>query len=75
MFLSIAQALLLNLMLMVTLYYDLENRYGYTKDDGSKVHFFSLGAGEDRHCVNLPLLASVLAGLRYENKRFMFLPG
>jgi hypothetical protein len=53
------------------LYYDLENRYGYTKDDGSKVHFFSLGVGEDRHCVNLPLLASVLAGLRYENKRFM----
>lgn len=52
------------------LYYDLENRYGYTKNDGSKVHFFVLRVGEDRHCVNFPLLASVLAGLRYENKQF-----
>lgn len=53
------------------LYYDLENRYGYTKDDRSKVHFFAFAMGEDRHCVNLPLLASVLAGLRHENKRFL----
>jgi len=52
------------------LYYDLENRYGYTKDDDSKVHFFALKAGEEMHCVNFPLLASVLAGLRHENKRF-----
>jgi len=53
------------------LYYDLENRYGYTKDDGSKVSFFALIVGKDRHCINLPLLASVLAGLRHENRRFM----
>jgi hypothetical protein len=52
------------------LYYDLDNRYGYTKEDGSKVHFFAPKVGKDRHCVNLPLLASVLAGLRHENKRF-----
>lgn len=53
------------------LYYDLENRYGYTRDDGAKVHFFAFVVGKDRHCVNLPLLASVLAGLRHENKRFI----
>lgn len=53
------------------LYYDLDNRYGYTKDDGTKVSFFAFAVGKDRHCVNLPLLASVLAGLRHENKRFM----
>ena len=53
------------------LYYDLDNRYGYTKGDGTKVSFFAFVVGKDRHCVNLPLLASVLAGLRHENKRFM----
>ncbi len=53
------------------LYYDLENRYGYTQSNGSKVHFFAFKVGEDDHCVNLPLLASVLAGLRHENKRFL----
>jgi len=53
------------------LYYDLDSRYGYTNDDGSKVHFFALAVGDDRHCVNFPLLASVLAGLRHENRRFL----
>jgi hypothetical protein len=53
------------------LYYDLENRYGYVKDDGTKVHFFAHQVGKDRHCINLPLLASVLAGLRHENKRYI----
>lgn len=53
------------------LYYDLDNRYGYTKDDGSKIHFFAFSVGKDKHCVNLPLLASVLAGLRHENRRFV----
>lgn len=52
------------------LYYHLENKYGYAQDDGSKVHFFALVAGKDRHCVNFPYLASVLATLREENRKF-----
>lgn len=52
------------------LYYHLERKYGYKQDDGSFVHFFALVVGEDHRCVNFPLLASVLAGLISENKRF-----
>ena len=47
------------------LYYHLENRYGYKRDDGGTVPFFTLGFGKsDRHCVNFPYMASVLADLR-----------
>ncbi len=52
------------------LYYHLQNKYGYTQDDGSKVPFFTMQVGKDRHCVNFPYLASVLATLRLENRRF-----
>jgi len=53
------------------LYYDLENRYGYKHDnDGSSVHFFSLAVGDDRHCVNFPYMASVLANLRDEHWKY-----
>jgi hypothetical protein len=52
------------------LYYHLEKKYGYTQDDGSKVRFFALAAGKDRHCVNFPYLASVLATLRQEKQKF-----
>src|SRR5438105_15946171 len=40
------------------LYYHLERKYGYTQPDGSKVHLFSRQIGDDRHCVQFPLLAS-----------------
>lgn len=46
------------------LYYDLEKRYGYRRDDGATVHFFALKAGDDRHAINFPYLASVVANLR-----------
>lgn len=52
------------------LYYHRQNKYGYTKDDGVKVPFFTMQAGKDRHCVNFPYLASVLATLRSENLRY-----
>lgn len=52
------------------LYYHLEQKYGYKRDDDNKVAFFSLGVGPDRHCVNFPLLASVLAGLQEESSKF-----
>lgn len=54
------------------LYYHLESKYGFTQPDGSKVHFFALQAGSDRHSVQFPLLAAVIASLREErNKHLM----
>lgn len=52
------------------LYYHLEKKYGYRRDDGSVVHFFDSRVGNDVHCVNFPLMTSVLAGLRQERKNF-----
>ncbi len=52
------------------LYYHLDKKYGYTQDDGSKVHLFSFAVGKDRHAVHFPLLSAVLAEL--EQSRFRF---
>jgi hypothetical protein len=52
------------------LYYHLEKKHGYTRSDGSNVAFFSLMVGADRHCVNFPLLVSVLAGLKEDSSKF-----
>jgi len=46
------------------LYYHLDHKYRYKQDDGAGVHFFCLRSGDDIHCVNFPLMASVLADLR-----------
>ena len=46
------------------LYYHMEDKYGYTDSDGSRVHFFALQAGKEKDCVNFPYLSSVLAELR-----------
>ena len=51
------------------LYYHLEEKLSYKRSDGSNVHFFILTDGSDRHCVNFPLLASILAGMRQERRR------
>ncbi len=51
------------------LYYHLQEKYGYTRDDGSKVAFFTLVLAGDRHCINFPLMASVLAGLQEESNK------
>jgi len=51
------------------LYYHLQEKYGYTRDDGSKIAFFALVLGGDRHCINFPLMASVLAGLEEESSK------
>ena len=52
------------------LYYHLDQKHGYKREDGTNVHFFSPLVKNDRHCVNFPLLASVLAGLQAEHMRF-----
>ena len=49
----------------------LEKKYGYKRDDGSKVGFFAFALGEDRHCINFPLMVSVLADLREEENKFL----
>ncbi|MAD54073.1 MAG: hypothetical protein CMF18_08380 [Idiomarinaceae bacterium] len=53
------------------LYYHLESKYGYKQSDGSNVHFFAFRVGKERHCVNFPLLSSVLAGLQQEKRKFV----
>lgn len=52
------------------LYYHLNHKHGYRKDDGSYVHLFTPVAGKDRQCVNFPLVASILADLKQENQKF-----
>lgn len=54
------------------LYYHMQQKYGYTRDDGSKVAFYTAIEGEEKRCVNFPLLASVLAGLQEENSKFLW---
>lgn len=53
------------------LYYHLDYKYGYTNENGTKVHFFALKIGKDKHCINFPYLASVLARLRSQNRKFL----
>jgi hypothetical protein len=56
------------------LYYHLQKKHGYTQDDGSKVLFFGT-VEDDLHCVNFPLLGSVLAGLQEEASKFRLATG
>ncbi len=51
------------------LYTHLDKKYGYKNDDGSLSPFFSMQAGKDRHVINFPLLASVIAGLKEERSK------
>ncbi|WP_154116417.1 hypothetical protein [Vibrio cincinnatiensis] len=52
------------------LYYHLEKKYCYRQDDGAKVHFFAFKVGNDSKCIHFPYLASILAELRQEHKKF-----
>ena len=51
------------------LYYDLDHRYQYKRDDGSFVHLFLMKVGNDMHCINFPYLAGVLAEKRTDDRR------
>ena len=51
------------------LYYHLEPKYGFKSGD-AHVRFFALEAGGVRHSINFPLMASVLASLQDESRRF-----
>jgi hypothetical protein len=39
------------------------------KNDDSIVHFFVIQVKKDMHCINFPLLSSVLVGLQREESR------
>jgi len=54
------------------LYYHLDPRYRFKQDDGSKVNFFTLGIGDDRHCVQFPLLSAVIAGMRDDRDKHLW---
>lgn len=57
------------------LYYHLNKKYGYTQEDGSKVHLFAMAVGGDRHSIHFPLLTSILASLEGENRKFLVATG
>jgi hypothetical protein len=53
------------------LYYHLEHKHGYQKTEGDKivkVPFFDIDIGGERHCIQFPLMMSILAGLRKEHR-------
>ena len=53
------------------LYYHMNAKYGSQTGSGDAVSFFAMQLGGDRHCVNFPLLASVLADLQDDRRRFV----
>ena len=54
------------------LYYHMEQKYGFTDPEGSKVPFFAVRVGSDKHAIQFPLLASILASLREEQNRYLW---
>lgn len=56
------------------LYYHLNKKYGYRKKNNTTVSIYAT-IGGDGHSINLPLVASVLADLRSENKKFRIATG
>ena len=57
-------------MIFGRLYYHLNGKHRQPMKDGA-MEFFEMRVGGDRHCVNFPFLASVLADLREEQRRFV----
>jgi len=51
------------------LYYHLDHVYSYKQENGTKVHLFAFAVGEDRHCINFPYLAAVLAERHSQHRR------
>lgn len=51
------------------LYYHLNEKFGYENHNGSKVLVYSW-IEDEGHCVNLPMIASILAGLQQEKNKF-----
>ncbi|RDE50171.1 MAG: hypothetical protein DVS81_12455 [Candidatus Accumulibacter meliphilus] len=56
-------------MLFGRLYYHLDAKYRYKQESDAQVHLFSIAVGSERHCVNFPYLAAVLAEKDEEHRR------
>ena len=54
------------------LYYHLQEKYGYQRPHGEIVALFTPKAGQDKNCVNMPLVAAVLAGMQEEYGRHVW---
>jgi hypothetical protein len=52
------------------LYYYLNRRYSFVDDRNNKTEFFALQVGNDKNAIQFPLLASVLAEMRGERKKY-----
>jgi hypothetical protein len=58
------------------LYYHLEKKYGYDvpvalkEQPPSRMHFFAMRIGGERHCIHFPYLAGVVAGLRSDDRKY-----
>jgi hypothetical protein len=57
------------------LYYHLDQKYGYKDTDGAEVHLFTPVVGGDRHCVNFPYVASIVASLRDQDRKYRIATG
>ncbi|MGE8408925.1 MAG: hypothetical protein ACN6QH_18035 [Pseudomonas sp.] len=51
------------------LYYHMQEKYGYVRDDGSKVAFYTEISGQDKRCINFPLMVSVLAEMEDDRRK------
>jgi hypothetical protein len=58
-------------MIFGRLHYHLNGKYAQTLKGDERIEFFQMRIGQDRHCVNFPFLASVLADLREDQRRFV----
>ena len=52
------------------LHHHLNHKYGYTPEGGSKVALYARKLGDREDCVNFPLMASVLADLQEQARRY-----
>jgi hypothetical protein len=57
------------------LYYHLDEKYRYVQPGGAEVHLFSVVVGGDHHCVNFPYVASLVASLREQDRKFRIATG
>ena len=62
-------------MIFGRLYYHLNGKYRIAFKENESLEFFQLRVGKDRHCVNFPYLASILADLREDHRRFAVATG
>src|SRR5262245_19645156 len=57
------------------LYYHLDKKHGYKDESGNTVHAFYSFSGPEGHSVNFPLVSSILADLRREDRQYRIATG